>query len=212
MNCTGCDKPTLNQSWLCPKCALNNTVVLPRLIIGICGRARHGKNTVADTIHEGFDRAGFKCGIVTVSDVVWDEAKKLRKVKSMYRGTAAKWELDELVKLGHAERAKDEDHWTSLVAKRIVSAGLTIAVMPGVRFHNEVTCVRKFPGGVIVKVQRYRKDGSLFISPDRDPDDLMETTVDDIVADFEFKHVTGQADWLLAQAKAFLHCTFSIQS
>jgi len=215
MNCVGCGKITLGQSWLCPACALTQKVVLPRLVIGITGRARHGKNTIAEVMAQGFEKAGYLCSDVTVSDIVWAEASKLRKVRSHSRASASKWELDNLVALGHSERDKDEDHWISAVAAAVVKEGATtgaaqVAVMAGVRFHNEVTWLRKFPGGIIIKVVRYNTDGSLFISPDRDPNDKMETTVDEIKADFEFTHQTGQTDWLISQAKAFMSCTFGI--
>jgi hypothetical protein len=204
MNCAGCGIATVNHAWLCPPCNFWGRVSLPHLVIGIGGRARHGKNTVADVLLSGFRERNVATREVTISSVVWDEAVRLRLVRSSTRASATHWELKKLVELGHAERAKNEDRWLELVTRNLVAESTRVAIVPGIRFANEVAWLRQAPRSVLVKVVRHDADGNIYRSPDRDATDPMETTIDGITADLELHHVTGQLPWLVAQARTLL--------
>jgi hypothetical protein len=85
----------------------------------------------------------------------------------------------------------------------IAESNSQVAIIPGVRFPDEIDWLRASPHGIIMRITRYNKDGSVYISPDRDPNDPMETCLNRIVPDFDISAVSGQQDWLRWQATSF---------
>lgn len=139
-------------------------------VIGFTGRKRSGKDTAAKALCDiGWHRVGFAdalkvgalaidplCGKHRLSELVelcgWDEAKKnpeLRRFLQRY-GT---------------EGGRDifgEDCWVKL-AREKVNRSMMIAkgaVIPDVRFANEVSMIHEF-GGIVVLIQRPSLEGQI---------------------------------------------------
>lgn len=174
-----------------------------KILVGLCGRARHGKDFAANVMKKTFEEHGLRCFLSSVSEDVLLEAKFLGLVPiGLSRAELGRKELDALVALGHDAREKNEDYWITRLEARIGAIVPDVALIPGIRFLNEVDWIRR-SNGLVVKVRRHNVDGaSMFICQDRDPNDAMETCVDRIQADYEINAATGQESWLEAQAKA----------
>jgi hypothetical protein len=177
--------------------------MIPSWFIAVCGRAKHGKNLFSESLVKVLNERGSSAQIFTVSDTVFDEARVLGYIESRTRAECTKEELDALVMLGHARRKQDPLYWIKKTQQRIEAANLDAVVLPGIRFHNEVDWARDYKKATIIKLVHYNADGSLYISPDRDPNDPMETTVDSIKADFTFQWNWNQHDFVKCQALAF---------
>lgn len=198
----------------------------PPLVIGLCGRARHGKDSVALIVKAVLERYGCRVFHSSISEIVLEEAQLAGLIPpAKRRSDLDGQELAALVSLGHEGRARDEDFWLEKMARRIIGCccvppghilgchvvGGTIgledrgkfgaAIIPGIRFPNEIEWLKK-AGGWLVKVSRMNADGSEFISPDRDPNDPMETVLNRALPDLEIRGKTGQEQWLGAQARS----------
>jgi len=172
-----------------------------KLLLGLCGRARHGKDFTASVIHGWFEEQGYHVFTSSISEEVLREGQDRGIIRQgITRADCTRVELDALVALGHEGRAIDEYHWLFRLEARIVALKVDIAVIPGIRFPNEIDWLRSF-NGTIARVKRYNVDGSLYISPDRDPNDPMETCIERVVADYEISAATGQESWLKNQAR-----------
>jgi len=171
---------------------------MSKLLLGLCGRARHGKDFTATVIHRAFEAWNFRCFTSSVSiEVLLDAQVKGLIRPGITRAECTRAELDILVAHGHGGRVEDENCWILKLAAR--SRGFDVAILPGIRFPNEISWLRA-NDGVIARVKRYNADGSVFISPDRDPNDTMETCIERVLADYEITATTGQESWLEAQA------------
>lgn len=179
----------------------------PPLVLGLCGRARHGKDFLAAEVKRQLEMAGLRVFLSSVSEIVLEEAQLRGLIRTnVRRADCDREELSALVKLGHEGRAQDEDFWIEQMSRKVLGRryagqgeGIDAAIVPGVRFPNEIKWLRA-AGGFVARVARHNADGSVFISPDRDPNDPMETCLDRIVPDFEIHARTGQEKWVLEQA------------
>lgn len=178
-----------------------------RLVIGICGRARHGKDTVAQVIKEELEDLKLTCFHSSVSAVVFAEAQRLGLVSALSRETCQAPDLDTLVRLGHARRYDDPDFWLKRLTAQIEQSSAEVAIVPGIRFENEVAWIRS-NNGILLRITRRNADGSLFIARDRDPNDPMETVLDRAVADYEITATTGQGEWLYWQGVSFANFVY----
>ena len=192
---------------------------LPRLVVGLCGRARHGKDFVAGVLRGQFVGAGYRCFISSVSNVVLAAAFADGAVKHQQRSECTPEELDILVKFGHAGREADENYWVDMLLQQILYMRAEVALIPGLRFPNEGEWLRQL-GGTMVRVTRRNPDGSLWISRDRDPNDPMETTHYHLKAEHELVVVSERderlsepaAEWLRTQGRALgFHLTRRLQ-
>jgi hypothetical protein len=203
-NCFVCGRLFSAQPlhWACLECR-GSRFELPKLMIGICGRARNGKDFVGNIV-QGALASQLKDSVFcsSVSTVVFDEGRRLGLIKAERREDCDKDDLDALVKLGHRMRAKDEDHWLRGLSVRIANSHCRVAIVPGIRFPNEIHWLRQ-ANGVVLKITCLNPDGSPYISLDRDPNDPMETVLNRIVPDYEITAMRGQVDWLHWQGIAF---------
>lgn len=175
-----------------------------KLLIGICGRARHGKDSTALAIKQRLELQGVSCFHSSVSVMVFEEAQRTCRIPSnISREQCTRQDLDTLVALGHEKRAFNPNYWISRLWSRITCSDALVAIVPGIRFDNEVNWVKKIENGVLLRVIRYNADGSMFISPDRDPNDVMETILNRVNPDFEISVKTGQENWLHWQGVSF---------
>lgn len=180
------------------------------LAVGLCGRARHGKDDVANVLAGRFVAAGYTCFPCSVSMVIHEQALRDGIVKSEKREDCTKEEIKKLVDLGNWGRAQDEEYWLDLLATRILKENTQIAVITGLRFSSEEIwlrdikeyAIRRVAEDVLIRITRRNSDGSKYISPDRDPNDVTETSQFLLNADYEIVAKTGQKKWLHTQAKA----------
>lgn len=175
----------------------------------MCGRARHGKDFAAGIIKGFFEARGLTVFLSSVSEVVLRHCQASGLIaKGKTRPELSKAELDVLVSEGHRGRAAREDFWWEELECSIDRLRPDAVIVPGVRFPNEVAKVRqpcfgvRSSSGAVARVKRYNPDGSVYISPDRDPNDPMETCIERVLADYEISATTGQEAWLIAQAHA----------
>lgn len=176
-----------------------------KLLIGFCGRARHGKDFVAGMVRNGLEQKGHRCFLSTISQMVLNDAQHRGLIRSdITREQCTKPELDVLVKHGHYGRSLHPDHWIGELQEKIITFNPDVALIPGVRFPNEIDWIKRHDKkikGIVVRIRRFNPDGSDYISPDRDPNDPMETVLNRVVADYEISATSGQQDWLDAQAR-----------
>lgn len=177
------------------------------LAVGLCGRARHGKDDVACILTDQFRAAGYNCFPCSVSMVIHEQALRDGVVKSKKREDCSKEEIKKLVDLGNWGRSIDNEYWLQLLSDRIEIEKTQIAIVTGLRFPSESAWLRNVidetnERGVLVRISRLNRDGSKFISPDRDPNDITETSQYLLNADYEIVAKTGQKKWLHTQAKA----------
>jgi hypothetical protein len=125
-------------------------------IIGIAGKARHGKNTLADIFANILKAKGYEPRIVGFADAVKNEAK------------ARGWngEKDEagralLQNVGMEARADNPNYWVDVLMGRMLSEDSKKAVwiITDVRFQNEIDAINA-KGGNVIKVER-RNDGNM---------------------------------------------------
>lgn len=173
----------------------------PTLLLGLCGRARHGKDFVASVIHKEFVFWSYRVFTSSVSLEVLKDAQAKGLIRpDITRAECTRAELDILVKHGHEGRAEHPDKWLRKLEESATISCAQVVIVSGIRFPNEITWLRSYRG-VIGRVKRYNDDGSVFISPDRDPNDPMETCIERVVADYEITATTGQESWLENQAR-----------
>jgi len=177
---------------------------MPQLVIGIAGKARHGKTTVGQKINEFFLAKNYSTFQRTVSDEVLAECHEKGDIHSSYaREKLNEPQLAKLIRRGQSRRAEDESYWLRKLSKSWLAINTTgVFVVNGLRFPNELAWV-KAAGGVTIHVTRRNADGSPFVSPDRAATDDMETSLDDYYDyDYEIAHRTGQEKWLGLAARA----------
>jgi len=143
------------------------------IVIGITGRARHGKDTLAIELLKDFsgaERFAFSDGL-----------------SAYCRATGKMTERDPRVlqEEGTRLRMERENVWLDVLYGAIQDRAPRIAIITGVRFPNEAQMIRDM-GGVIVRVTRYDADGRLYCADDRDPNHASEAALDSIIADVEF--------------------------
>lgn len=172
------------------------------LAVGLCGRARHGKDDVAEVLAERFRAAGYTCFPCSVSMVIHEQALRDGIVKSEKREDCSKEEIKKLVDLGNWGRDTCHEYWLELLSDRIEKEKPQVVLITGLRFPSEECWLRGFHNNSLVRLSRRNRDGSKFISPDRDPNDVTETSQYLLNADYEIVAKTGQKKWLKAQANA----------
>jgi len=100
-------------------------------------------------------------------------------------------------------RAQDEDYWVDQlnieIQKLIKKNDKVNIVVPDTRFPNEVRFIKSFYKGEVWKIVRLNKDGSVYISPDRDPNHISECALDSYRFDEILSAGSGQLNNLKKQ-------------
>jgi len=167
------------------------------VLIGISGKKRSGKNTSATAIVRHAKRLGLRVGEYSFGDYVkkaterafsflgldfWTEdVSKKEKIRPLLQGVGT-----------HAGRRFNKNIWVNVLADRIASDRPDIAVIPDVRFPNEVDFVLGADGYII----------RLLRSPHPEDADESETALDTWEASLR---------WPAASEKDFDH-TFVIDN
>jgi hypothetical protein len=135
-------------------------------VIGIGYKAQHGKSTVAAAIARAVEGAR----IVELSDHVATAAR-------IYHGMTTR-DPATLVRVGQTYRALyGEDVWLRCCYGQLLDRRPPLAIVPNIRFPNEVDFVRAL-GGALIQVDRVHPDGRPFVADDRDPRAITETALD----------------------------------
>lgn len=134
-------------------------------MIGLGHKARHGKDTAAAAIVKACNalRVGFADDLYAVARVLYGmttkDAPLLQFVGVHYRETIS------------------PDVWIRAVYAKLLDQRPRLAVIPDVRFKNELAFIKAL-GGVTVKVERYTEHGTLFVDPSRPATHISETALD----------------------------------
>jgi len=138
------------------------------LIVGIGHKARQGKDWVAQYIHEELPEA---TKIYSLSDPIkqlisclFNESEPSKRMLQAF-GT-------------EVGRAADANCWINLFFRNLQHDNPPIALLPGIRFLNEVNMILAH-GGMLIEVQRLNADGTQYIAEDRDSQHCSETELDD---------------------------------
>lgn len=133
-------------------------------IIGLGHKARHGKDTVA----------GCLLKLLPGSRIFSfaDDLKALARALGMVTKNGPF-----LQKLGEAMRTLDTSYWVRRLYLRLEEANVPYALIPDVRFLNEVEFVHSH-GGIVIKVERFVENGALYVDPSRPATHESETALD----------------------------------
>ncbi len=156
------------------------------LIIGFSGRARHGKTEACEAIRQYVtfekDRYGRYRGyrgigtIFDIGNIVRLYCIEHGRLPEVGRKDMTKEQLQVLIDVGKEQRAVDPEFWLKRMFEAITIAAPDVALIPNLRYWNEVDAVKR-ANGYVVRVQRLTSSGADFISPDRDPNDVSETSL-----------------------------------
>jgi len=162
------------------------------LLIGLTGKAEHGKTAAARIIREWVQKQGGTAGIFEISGLIIDHCIKLGLMApGKTRETCTDAEVKLLVDEGTRMRNEvDPQYWTNLIVPAMQASGLDVAICPNLRFPQEAQAIRK-SGGFVWRVNRLNQDGSPFVSTTRDPNHECETALDRWPADFYLYNMTG---------------------
>lgn len=109
-------------------------------------------------------------------------------------------QLQILVDLGKEMRQKDENYWVNNVLGLVAVDQPNVALCPNLRLPLEAQAFRDV-GGYVVRCERLNANDSLYISPDRDPNDITETALQFWPADYYLTTKPDQIQLLEAQAR-----------
>lgn len=141
-------------------------------VIGISGKAQHGKDTVTDCIADTVrtlavlmdgmigSPAYLSVRRIGFADAVKDEAKS-----QGWNGLKDEAGRSMLQKIGSVRRVEDPDYWVKKCFEKIVQEDQrnTLWIVPDVRYKNEADYIRD-QGGVIWRVNRVGIGGGPFVN------------------------------------------------
>ena len=172
------------------------------LVIGTLGRARSGKSTVgASLLKVASGVYGMKARQYEFGKTVLEYCISSGRLPSKSREDLTQTELYTLVYVGNQRRTMDEDFWVDRIAEQILDDKPDVAVISGIRFPNEVRLVER-SNGALIRVISLNPDGSEFISPDRNPNDVTETSLLKEDVDYVLTAYRGQPELLAGYATA----------
>lgn len=132
-------------------------------IIGICGNARSGKDTLADLISEALSDIGVKCRKIALADSLKEECEDLvlnnlgidvftqdSREKSIIRPLLVTWGT-------HVRRKVNPDVWIEKLSDKISENEVTI--IPDIRYKNEFEWLRSL-NSYCLFVDRIDADGN----------------------------------------------------
>lgn len=160
-------------------------------VIGLCGHARAGKDTVAKMLLRllpGAERYAF-------SDAL---SAYCRVHHGMVRRKPAL-----LQDVGMALRETRPGIWLDALYGAIQDRQPDVAVITGVRFADEADLVRAM-GGTLVRVIRTEPDGSRHVTDDRDPNHKAEADIDLLDVDAVIAATSGDMAGLERAVRAWL--------
>lgn len=151
------------------------------LIVGFAGRARAGKNYLAQAIHEQLSG-------VSACYAFADAMKGALRLA----GLMTKKDPSLLQRFGtEVLRSLSHDIHIRTLSWRIDEDEPPIALVTDIRFRNEADWIRS-TGGIVFRVERVTEEGKVWKSSDRRQDHQSETEVDSITeCDMTIRAVSG---------------------
>lgn len=181
------------------------------LTLGIVGRARAGKTTVASAILKEAASQNLRTELFEFGSYVLKEAIDLNRIPSKERSQLTEEEIRQLVILGSERREQDPYYWIKALVSDIGDRQPDVAVVSGVRFLNEAEAIQKTLGGKIIRVKSYIIDGVEYISTDRNPNHVSETEHHRIVADYYITTQRGESKLTALQATTLFNYLYARQ-
>ena len=162
------------------------------LVIGLAGKAEHGKTAAARIICEWVTNNGGTAGIFEISKLIYNHAVELGLLPpGLERDKMTNEQVKVLVDEGSRMRnTVDPNYWTDRVIPWALESNVDVAIIPNLRFPQEAEAVRRTKG-YVWRVNRLNPAGSPFVSTTRDPNHETETALDRWPADFYIYNVTG---------------------
>jgi hypothetical protein len=172
-----------------------------QILIGWSGRARHGKTECTKAVREFAEREGKTVGVYDVGAMILQTCVRQNRLPDVKRADMTKDQIQVLIDVGkELKNAFGQDYFAKRVVDKAKQDKVDVAMCPNLRLPVEADCFRK-AGGVIVRVNSLNKDGSIYISPDRDPNDVTETALQFWPADYYLTVVDPvDARWIMLQA------------
>lgn len=166
-----------------------------KLVLGFAGKAQHGKTTCTSAIQRHCDSAGISCKVYEFSAIILDWCiAKGRLPHGITRPELNKEQLQLLVDAGNEGRSIHRDFWVGQILEAMRTDNPDVALTPNIRFSHEVDMLHAVHGakGYVVRCTRLNANGSMYISRDRDPNDVTETSLDLFPVDF---YLTAKNDF-----------------
>jgi hypothetical protein len=160
-------------------------------VVGICGHARHGKDSLALAmlrVCPGAERFAFSDAISAYARVTGQMSERDPKV---------------LQKVGWEMRQRMPDAWKVALYWAVMDRAPRLAVVTGVRFPDEAALVRRMDGR-IVRVRRLNADGTEYVDPERDRNHPVEAAIEGLGFDAEVVVREGELGRLDDHAAAVL--------
>lgn len=148
-------------------------------VVGVTGRARHGKDTLARELMRQLAAAGTLAERFAFSDSV---AVAERTAPLPGDAPMTTRNPSRLQRRGEYERARDPFIWLRATYGTIEDRRPEVAIITGLRTPAEVAMVRGM-GGLVVRVTRIDAEGQPFVTSDRDPNHPIEQQIDSLQED-----------------------------
>jgi hypothetical protein len=184
------------------------------LILGLAGRACHGKTTAANAIYdevESNEHDARHAAIYDIGGLVLRYCIANKLLPNRARTDLTDGEKEVLVNVGKSQREFNENFWIDQIFQKIKDDNLDVALIPNVRYLNEAARV-KSSGGHIVRVQALNPDGSLFISPDRPANHPSETELHNYNSDYQITARRGEEAWVAEQAVTLFNYLWELRA
>lgn len=178
---------------------------MSKVVIGLSGKAEHGKSACSHIMAERARERGLSAQIFEVSHYIYRHCVHLGLLPDgLTRDQMTNAQVAVLVSEGSRMRNEvDPNYWTKIVLERIGQATCDVAICPNVRFPQEADGIRSI-GGVIVRLTRLHSNGRNFVSTTRDPNHETETALDNYQPDFRLLNISGLTERLQKEVKALL--------
>jgi hypothetical protein len=163
------------------------------IVLGFSGRARHGKTECTEAIYSHImdnEHDSRQARVYDVGNMIRRMAIAEGRLPQVERKDMTKEQLQVLIDLGKEMRAVDHNYWVKQIIAAIEQEKPDVAMCPNVRLPQEAEAFESI-GGFMVRCTRLNADGSLYISPDRDPNDITETALQFWPCKYHITTVTG---------------------
>ncbi len=156
-----------------------------QLLVGFSGRARHGKTECTLAIKEYAEECEMRrTYICDIGSMILKACISSGRLPSVKREDMTKAQIQVLIDVGkEMKNAFGQDYFAKRAIAEAKEDGADVALCPNLRLPVEADTWRN-AGGIMVRVTRLNADGSLFISPDRDANDITETSLQFWPADY----------------------------
>ncbi len=149
-----------------------------QLLIGFSGRARHGKTECTLAMKDYVEKCEYRTvGIYDVGVMILKTCISSGRLPEVKRENMTKDQIQVLIDVGKEMKLQfGQDYFARRCIAEAREEEVAVALCPNLRLPPEAATWRE-AGGIMVRVTRLNEDGSLYISPDRNPNDITETAL-----------------------------------